>query len=325
MKSMKQIEFSTRAFLITLPLLLSLLLTTFFALAHPGFELWGLLVALLVNLPMAFLFSWLSFHLAFWFHRRGLNTWQRCLVELMVLLWIFFIVRQFYIEVIEHFHHFDASLSRTLLPACSLIAVIVLCVELHIRRQQLDIEMQEKTNYQLMLLKRQLSPHFLFNSLNVLASLTYQDAETANRFTKRLARIYRYILDTEDKTLVPLSEEQRFVEDYVYLQQIRYNEMVCVEIKPYEGVEMHHVVPGSVQQMVENAIKHNIATRECPLHIVIEYGQEGITVTNNLQLRPDSISHGTGLQNLRMQLRCFGRELQVDSNSETFNVFLPYV
>ncbi|MBQ8052123.1 MAG: sensor histidine kinase [Bacteroidaceae bacterium] len=323
---MKQHKIHLARFALSLSLLVSLLIVTFVSLAYPGFAWWSVGVALLANLPLAYLFVWLAILLARWLSRKPIPTWLRYLAEIGAMLWLFLIMRELHVQVLSPFISFPVDLSRMLLPALVFIVMFTLFVELFLYQQRLNAEAEEKANYQRMMLRRQMAPHFLFNSLNVLASLTYRDPETANLFTKRLARIYRYILDTEDKPSVPLADELRFVESYVYLQHIRYGEAVGVDIRGSErSGEAHNVVPGSIQQLVENAIKHNTATLECPLRIVVELGEEGVTVSNNRQPRTEVMAHGTGLHNLRQQLHHFGHTLHVTDSPTAFTVSLPYV
>ena len=322
---MKQTSSRVWPFVLSLALLLSLLIVTFVSLARPDFEWWGIGVALLVNLPLACVFVWMAMQLALWLEHRRVNVHLRYVLEIVAVVWLFLIVRQLHVSLLTPFISFPVSLRRTLLPASVIAVVLVQFIELRLYRQRVQREAEEKANYQRMMLRRQLSPHFLFNSLNVLASLTYQDPDTANRFTKKLSRIYRYILDTQESTSVPLTEELRFVDDYVYLQTIRYGKGLQVEVCHRENLGSQLIVPGSVQQLVENAIKHNTTSPDRPLSITIDLGPRAVTVSNSLQLRPDSVSHGTGLNNLRRQFALFGRDMAISSADGSFTVVLPYV
>lgn len=84
---------------------------------------------------------------------------------------------------------------------------------------KLNIAEKEKAVYQFETLKNQINPHFLFNSLNVLSSLAYQDAEKANLFAKKLSSVYRYLLATHERETVTLQEEMQFVDSYLYLEK----------------------------------------------------------------------------------------------------------
>ena len=169
-------------------------------------------------------------------------------------------------------------------------------------------------------------PHFLFNSLNVIASLAYQDADMTNLFAKKLAEVYRYLLTTHDRQTVSLEEELRFTEAYLYLEKIRFGEALQVIISS-DGMQNHHaVIPASLQMTVENAIKHNTATTKSPLIINIVISKEGIIVSNNLQLRTCvGTKNGMGLVNLRKQYSLHGRKLTVRRTTTEFVIQIPYV
>ena len=81
---------------------------------------------------------------------------------------------------------------------------------------------KEKIQYQYETLKAQINPHFLFNSLNVLSSLAYSDAEKTNLFAKKLSGVYRYLLLTNNRPMVTLKEELAFLESYLlYIFQFK--------------------------------------------------------------------------------------------------------
>lgn len=132
-------------------------------------------------------------------------------------------------------------------------------------------------------LKSQVNPHFLFNSLNVLSALVYKDQDEAVKFIKRLSNVYRYVLDQKDKEVVDIQTELEFVKSYIFLQKIRHGDSLQVNVDIPDNTEAK-VAPLSLQMLVENAVKHNIISRDEPLNIDIrlEEGQY-IVVENNLQ------------------------------------------
>lgn len=162
---------------------------------------------------------------------------------------------------------------------------------------------------------------------NVLASLAYQDAEKTNLFVKKLAEVYRYLLTTHDRQTVSLEEELQFTEAYLYLENIRFGEVLQVCLRGSHDVQKHlQVIPASLQMLVENAIKHNTATMKSPLIIHIVIGQEGINVSNNLQLRSYvRTKNGMGLANLRNQYTLHGKELVIKKTEREFMVEMPFL
>ncbi|GAB2759985.1 sensor histidine kinase [Salinimicrobium soli] len=159
----------------------------------------------------------------------------------------------------------------------------------------------QKENFQAQLenLKNQVNPHFLFNSLNVLVSLIPQDADRATKFTRKLSELYRSFLDNTSQQLIPLRKELEVAEAYIYLLKTRFGESVQfeLEIAP-EAMELH-LPPGSLQVLLENAIKHNGSTRKKPLTIAIASHGNILEVKNNLQPRMEEVSStNTGLTNI---------------------------
>lgn len=187
---------------------------------------------------------------------------------------------------------------------------------------------KENIYYQFVVLKKQLNPHFLFNSLNVLSSLIYHDANKANIFTKKLSAIYRYLLNTDKRSLVRLDEELEFVKNYIFLQKIRFGENIQVEFlnEMQENQELQsYVVPASIQILVENAIKHNQATQDCQLKIDVEITNDNIVVSNNLQLLPDMKKNGIGLVNLSKQYELQNKSIKIEKDEHNFRVTIPII
>lgn len=182
---------------------------------------------------------------------------------------------------------------------------------------------KEKALYQFEVLKNQINPHFLFNSLNVLASLTYQDAEKANLFTKKLSTVYRYLLTTHGQLKVTLKEELSFVDSYLYLEHIRFEDTLSINIEDSKKEHNRFVIPASIQMLVENAIKHNISTKSSPLVIHICINDEVIIVSNNLQLRNYVTRNETGLKNLQRQYALYDKHIEIIKNDKEFIVKLP--
>ncbi len=176
-------------------------------------------------------------------------------------------------------------------------------------------------------LKDQIRPHFLFNSLSSLATLINTDTEKATQFVHKLSDVYRYVLEQREIELVPLRDELKFLEDYIFLQKIRFGDNLQVENKLDLDLK-RMVIPLSLQMLVENAIKHNEISSEHPLVIAMtSTGNGHVIVKNNLQRREVSeASLGTGLENLRKQITYFSNDpLLVQEESDAFIVRMPTV
>ena len=148
-------------------------------------------------------------------------------------------------------------------------------------------------------LKNQISPHFLFNSMNALASLIASNPPQAIAFTGHFSKVYRTMLEIGGETLISLREELEFVNSFVFLQQMRFAENLSVQITiPNERLN-DCLPPFALQLLVENAIKHNIISDDKPLTISIYTEADSLIVSNNLQRRGTAEpSTGIGLKNL---------------------------
>jgi sensor histidine kinase YesM len=173
-------------------------------------------------------------------------------------------------------------------------------------------------------LKNQVNPHFLFNSLNALTNLVYQDQDKAAKFIKQLSEVYRYVLDSRDKEVVSISEELKFLESYLFLQQIRFGDKlnVQIDIPKIEG----RVAPLALQMLVENAIKHNVISEEDPLTVQIYRHDDNLIVENTLKRKQilSEDSSGLGLENIRKRYEFLSdKKVVVEEIGLKFKVTLP--
>ena len=180
-------------------------------------------------------------------------------------------------------------------------------------------------------LNAQINPHFLFNSLNVLSALVRTDPDAAEDFIRGLGDVYRYVLDVRRAELVPLSRELDALRAYGELLSRRFGERLELSLPSAEdptraGGEAQ-VVPLALQMLVENAVKHNGATRREPLRVRVEVDEArgSICVRNNrVALFEPPVSKGTGLANIRERYRlATGREIAVHDGEDEFRVCLP--
>ena len=173
-------------------------------------------------------------------------------------------------------------------------------------------------------LKQQLDPHFLFNSLNTLAALI-GDNELAQNFLDNLADVYRYVLLSKIDTTVPLSQEMSFVDAYLYVNRVRFGSSleVAQELGP-EALRLH--VPSLVvQQLVENALRHNAISRQAPLRLTIRAAEGMLSVTNTIH--PKMMlekSARQGLQNIVKRFQFItDRPVSIENRGDEFEVTLP--
>ena len=217
------------------------------------------------------------------------------------------------------------AIVKNSLPVVPWNWIVVLQIELFVSQSRRDKIEKEKARYQLMTLKNQVNPHFLFNSLNTLASLAYTDANKTNFFAKKLSSVYRYFLTTSEKPSVTLAEEMTFVETYFQLEKIRFGESLQLRIRIPAEAQGKSVIPTSIQMLVENAIKHNINTEQSPLVIEITSSGNTITVSNNYQPRQNVKGNRMGLRNLRQQYLLKGKAIHIEQSESTFAVTLQFI
>jgi LytS/YehU family sensor histidine kinase len=166
----------------------------------------------------------------------------------------------------------------------------------------------------------------LFNSLNTLSEIVYEDARKADQYIQKLSGIYRYILQNEEIDLVPLNEEIEFVKQYFDIQKVRDNDKIMLEID-FQHASEFKIVPVSLQILVENALKHNSKSETLPLKIRIEMGYDTILVSNNIQ-RKNILENTskTGLVNLRERVKLIlDKDLIIEEENNQFIVKLPIV
>ena len=184
----------------------------------------------------------------------------------------------------------------------------------------------EALKYQYETLKNQVNPHFLFNNLNSLSSLMHKDLKQADEFIKIFSEIYRYVLAQRNIDFVPLKSEIEFIKSYFYLQNLRDSEKVQLDINIANY--NFQIIPVSLQILVENAIKHNAATREEPLLISIELvDNKWIYVKNNLQMKPVmGGSEKVGLENLKSRYLILAKkEVIIEKTVNEFLVKIPLI
>lgn len=183
---------------------------------------------------------------------------------------------------------------------------------------QLQNERMEKENIlsQFSILKNQINPHFLFNSMNILAAIIPDNPDKAVAFTTRFAKLYRKVLELRDQLIIPLQQELEFVDSFLFLQKMRFDDSLLVNYDIEDRHKQSCLPPFALQLLVENAIKHNIVSEDQPLSIDIFTKDESLHVSNNLQLRGSvEDSTGIGLANLRARYDMIAKQ-QVFSGTE---------
>ena len=174
-------------------------------------------------------------------------------------------------------------------------------------------------------LKSQIDPHFLFNSLNVLTSLIGENPKQAEKFTTKLSKVYRYVLEQKNKDLIDLDEELLFAKTYMELLKMRFEDAVTFEIPEKASNPELKIIPLSLQLLLENTIKHNVVSEEHPLTVKIIEEDGYLIITNNYNPKT-IVEKGTkvGLKNIidRYDLITL-KKVSVDKIGQVFTVKLP--
>ena len=203
----------------------------------------------------------------------------------------------------------------------------------YFKRTKKEVQIQSgkkhKVQYQYQQLKSQLNPHFLFNSLNVLDYLVQNDEkQRASDYIKKLAGVYRYLLNMGEYKIVRLADEMNFVTLYVDLIKERFIDGLEVMVDVPNAYMDKYIIPCGIQTLVENATKHNVVNAKSPLciRIYVDEKEGKIVVENNLQLRVNAQSTGVGLNNINKQYQDIaGKEIDVLPSESSFLVKLPLI
>ncbi|HEU4472020.1 MAG TPA: histidine kinase [Flavisolibacter sp.] len=199
--------------------------------------------------------------------------------------------------------------------------------------KQLHAESEEmrKINFntQYKFLEDQIKPHFLFNSLNTLVSLITSNPKKAEEFVEEMSAVYRYLLKKNRNELTTLREELSFLESFIMMLKTRFEESLQASIEVDRKYHEYYLPPFVLQILVENAVKHNIVSKEKPLRIVIKTDGEGnLLVSNSLQkkkvLEP---SDKTGLANITERYKLLKKEdqLYILEEQDQFKVIIPLI
>ncbi|WP_418124120.1 sensor histidine kinase [Chryseobacterium sp. PTM-20240506] len=197
--------------------------------------------------------------------------------------------------------------------------------------QQVHLELEkvksDNLGAQYELLKQQVNPHFLFNSLNTLKSMVETHDEETIDFIIKLSDFYRFTLESRKLDLITVEEEMKILNSYLFLQKARFgNGFTFTDTLGKETLKTL-IPPFTLQLLVENCIKHNIVSQSKPLHIRIYDADQKIIIENPIQrkLVPED-SLGVGLNNVNMRYKhLLDQEIDILDNNQIFQIKLPFI
>ncbi|MEP2273986.1 MAG: histidine kinase [Reichenbachiella sp.] len=213
------------------------------------------------------------------------------------------------------------------------ITVIVVAIEMGIyflnrwRKSMVELERFKKSSLEFRheMLKTQVNPHFLFNSLNTLSSLVYSDPESAYHFIRQLASVYRNVLEHRNKGLVTIEEELKATSSYIDLMRLRFGDKLNLQFDISEDKNHHQLPPLMLQLLIENAIKHNVVSEKYPLSIWIRLEEDQVVIKNSLRLKSSKgYSSKIGLDNICSHYDIVtDKKVIIEQTEEFFTVKIP--
>lgn len=223
----------------------------------------------------------------------------------------------------------DVVIITTTLSVTSLMVAIDLVI-FFLRRWQKSVHeverfKKESLEFRHEMLKTQVNPHFLFNSLNTLSSLVYTDQDAAYNFIRKLSNVYRNVLEHRNRGLVTIKEELEAINSYVDLIRLRFGEKLKLTIEIPEEIEDFQVPPLILQLLIENAIKHNVVSTKYPLTIEVTFQENRIIIRNTLRLKTSKgYSSKIGLDNIISHYDIVTDEkVTIDQSDKYFTVTIP--
>lgn len=186
---------------------------------------------------------------------------------------------------------------------------------------------KENAEFQFESLRSQVNPHFLFNSLNTLSSLVYENQEKAEAFIRELSDVYRYILENRGKELVTLGEEMAVARSYIYLVQLRFDKNLNIKVDIAGQLHQKLIAPLTLQLLIENTVKHNIISQRKPLEVSIYSENNYLVVKNNLQPKVSKdYSSQLGLKNITSRYSFLTNDQALIQETEKeFIVKIPFI
>lgn len=244
--------------------------------------------------------------------------------KIIIRLWIYGISTS--IPTMSYSNQSFATIISIHLPV-SLISIMVLYNH-HLRKTEIDLAQAQKmiAENALQQLLQQIDPHFLFNNLNILSALIRTHPEQAVLFNDRLAQIYRQLLEIQKETVISVQQELQFAENYYYLLCCRFQDSLKLVIENKSDYVMSDLfmIPLSLQFLIENVVKHNIALPASPLTITICIYNNYVEVSNPIIKKELNGKAGIGLKNLKERyLHLTQKLMSYGEQDGNFKVTLP--
>lgn len=327
---------------ILLGILFRFLLDVIFSLQYRNYELFQSFAHYLVAVLITLVIFESNYHLnnfikrkVGWHRRPYKQFFIQWISNLAIAIFFALTIRWIIVLILYQFTYVNIFDEIIVLVFVILVISITNMVDLGVfllekwRFSLAELERFKKQNaeFRFEFLRAQVNPHFLFNSLNTLSSLVFENQEKAAIFTRELADVYRYILDSRDKELTSLRNEIKMLQSYIFLMQLRFEKSLNINLAIAEETLDCEIAPLTLQMLVENAAKHNVISKKRPLHIQIFTEDESIVVSNNLQVKKVLNQTGKmGLKNIKNRYSYLTkREIEIRENQGFFVVKIPLI
>ncbi len=204
--------------------------------------------------------------------------------------------------------------------------IAILIVRMRENRIEKEASLKNQiSEYRYDLLASQINPHFLFNSFNVLAALIPKQPAAAEKFLETLSDFYREIVQIKDNDIITMEKEFYILERYYYLLKQRFGNALNLDINitDFKG----HLIPFTLQLLLENAVKHNVVSVSKPLNVLVVRTENFISVKNNIQPKfGPSESTGFGLSSLRERYQqYYPDKFEILNDNQYFEVRIPII
>lgn len=299
---------------------------------------YNLITIILKLFPFGILLSIISFYSFNRIYRLRENSNRKiiiiCYYILSVLVVLFFSASTNLLEVMAY-RSTNELIKNIVLVSLALYSpyyLFVIGVNHFYFLQQLNIQennilkqqsLESQINYQQ--LKNQLSPHFLFNNINVLSSFIEENPKKAVTYANNLANIYHYFLEQEKEDVVKVREEINFAKQYLELLKDRFEEGLQYHINIDENIKDNYITATILQQVLENVVKHNIIDKNSVIKISISSSENYLVISNNKNLKQQEKSRSKkGIENIQKRIAFFtDKKVIIENTDRNYTVKLP--
>lgn len=240
----------------------------------------------------------------------------------------FAVYRLFYIVVLWRSPGMKLNWNEAFMNVTLILLIVEIIYYAHNYRdtvKKVELARRETLQYKYNVLKSQVNPHFLFNSLNILSSLIDEDIRKSHMFIDAFSELYRYIMEQQDKQEVDVKEEIECMQSFISILKMRHMNQFDVKVTGMDNIHGHKLIPMTLQPLIENITKHNIISTKYPMKAEIRIMSDSIEIVNPVRKRDRSSGNGIGLRLVSEQYRMYGKKVTINDTGDSFSVRIPYL